>query len=428
MASCCNCINYSVMRRRGWVWLAWGAFLFHGGLAVAQNSLQTLEQELKEATQQHQEITSATLTNFFSQVDAAMASPDAAISLYAQVRSTQPDSTPPGTGQDNEASLLALLRACDIPPTPVVTEHTEETETEKAARLAVDQANLARLGAVLQLHCGLLHYGALFVVKPDQKGLQNDWVEWLKSAAQIYLQTSVPAGSGEQNPVHHNKRKRNNGDDDGPAAGGPSPFNPSDMKGKALRDSPISKFLGFNTWDAKASNAGDASGSSSDSQQPGKWSVQDLPELFRANVLAPLRVSPTAATLAAWDAYIALANADEPDADRWNEVVYPPLQFDRACDDYAIAPDTEKLEGLVDLIKANPTNPHTDDWIARVHQLLLDYSARHGGAVPVAQNSATAPAPSTTDPNVTVTTVQQGDMTIITTHTNAALANPPPAH
>jgi hypothetical protein len=378
------------MRRRGWVWLAWGAFLFHGGFASAQNSLDALEQELKEAKQQHQEVASAALTNFFSQIDAAMGSSDAAVALYEQAGGSPPA------------------------PAPVVTAHENETATEKEARLALDQGNLSKLGAALQLHCGLMHYAALFVVKPDQKGLQDDWVAWLKSVAPVYPQLAVPAESGEQNPEHH-KRKRNNAEDGAPAAARQPPFNPEDIKGKAMRDSLISKFLGFSSWDDK---------------EQGGWSVRDLPKLYRTNVLEPLRASPTAATLAAWDAYIAMANADEQDNDRWNQVVYPPLEFDRACDDYAVAPGTEKLEGLVSLIKENPTNPHVDDWIARVHQLLLDYRANQGGNAPVAQNPAMAPAPSTlaADPNVSVTTIQQGDMTIITTHTNSAPMNAPPAH
>jgi len=49
---------------------------------------------------------------------------------------------------------LSTSRGVLPDPTPVVTEHTDETETEKEARLAVDQANLSRLGAVLQLHAG----------------------------------------------------------------------------------------------------------------------------------------------------------------------------------------------------------------------------------------------------------------------------------
>jgi hypothetical protein len=193
-----------------------------------------------------------------------------------------------------------------------------------------------------------------------------------------------------------------------------------------MRDSLISKFLGFNAWPEKNSTAGNTSGSSSDGKAPGDWSVQDLPSLFRANVLEPLRASPTAATLAAWDAYIAMMNADEQDNDKWNQVDYPPLQFDRACDDYTVAPSTEKLEGLVNLIKANPTYPQVDDWITRVHQLLDDYRTRQGGNAPVAQNPATAPTPSTPGgtSNVIVTTQQQGDATIIITHTNAAPANP----
>jgi hypothetical protein len=377
------------MRRVALGWLAWGAFLFQGGFAVAQNSLDALEQELNEAKQQHQDVTSKVLTNFFSQIDAAMASPDAALALYQQAGGVLPD------------------------PAPVVTEHVNETASEKAARLALDQANLSRLGFVLQLHCGLMHYAAHFLVTPDQKGLQDDWVAWLKSAAQLYPQLAVPAGNGDQTPQPHKKKRDAEGD--APALTRPPPFNPADMKAKTMRDSIIGRFLAFKGWGDK---------------EQGGWTVQDLPRLYRANVLDPLRASPTTATLAAWDPYIAMVNADEKDNDKWNQLVYPPLQFDRACDDYAVAPDTEKLEGLVNLVKANPTHPQVESWIARLQQLMADYRARHGGKAPGAPSPATAPAPSTPEgnPNVTVTTQQQGDMTIITTHTNSAPVNAPPAH
>ena len=188
------------------------------------------------------------------------------------------------------------------------------------------------------------------------------------------------------------------------------PYYPRDLMQKTLHDSVISKYLGFNLWGDK---------------EQGGWAVRDLPKLYRAKVLDPLRTPPTAATLAAWDAYIAMLNVDEPDNDRWNDVVYPPLQFDRACDDYAIAPSTEKLEGLVNLIKASPTNPNADDWIKRAHQMMEDYRASHGGTPATTQSPATAS--STLDnPNVTVTTVQQGDATIVTTHTNSAPTTPAP--
>jgi hypothetical protein len=258
-----------------------------------------------------------------------------------------------------------------------------------------------------------MHYAALFVVKPDQKGLQDNWVAWLTSAAQIYPQLSVSALNSDQNPEPEAPKKKKDAED-----GAPHPFNPEDMKGKAMRDSLISKFLGFNSWADK---------------DQGGWSVRDLPRLFRTNVLEPLRTSPTTATLAAWDAYIAMANADEQDNDKWNQVINPPLQFDRACDDYAVTPSTEKLETLVALIKANPTYPKVDDWITKIGKMMDDYRAHHGGAAPVAQSPTTNSAPSapsapTDNPNVTVTTEQQGDATIIITHTNSAPINAPSGH
>jgi hypothetical protein len=83
---------------------------------------------------------------------------------------------------------------------------------------------------------------------------------------------------------------------------------------------------------------------------------------------------------------------------------------------------------LVGLIKANPTYPQVDDWISRVRQLMDDYRARHGGNTTVAPNPAPAPSSPPGNPNVIVTTTTQGDMTIITTRTNSAPTNAPPAH
>ena len=383
------------MKRYGLGWIAWGAFLFQDGFAVAQNSLETLEQELNDAKQQHEDVTSHELSNFFTQLDPAMSNADAAVDLYQKAGGDVPD------------------------PTPVMTVHESESATEKDARLALDQANLSRFTAALQLHCGLMHYAALFVVKPDQKGLQDDWVAWLKSAAQIYPQLGMPAVPSPPKPEPKKKKTDRDDRDDRdkerekespPVVVRPPPFNPAELKGKAMRDSLISKFLDFQAWGDK---------------EQGGWSVLNLPGFYRATVLEPLRASPTAATLAAWDVYIGMVNADETDNDRWNQVVYPPLEFDRACDDCTVAPSTEKLEKLVNIIRANPTYPHVDDWIAHAHQMMEDYRMRREGKTTTASNSEVTS--SSSDPNVTVTTVHQGDMTIITTHTNSApITNAPP--
>jgi len=376
------------MRFFGSAWIAAGVFVLQVGVVSAQSTLDALQQDLDEAKQHHEEVTAETLSNFFSQLDPAMASPDAAIALYQQAGGALPD------------------------PSPVVKANgdEDETATEKEQRLAFDQANVTRLATALQLQCGLMHYAALFVVKPKQAGLHDDWVAWLKTAAQTYPKINAP--TSDRNPPP-DKKKNDKTDDGTPVAETrPPPFNPVDEENKALTDTLISKFLAFGAWGDK---------------EQGGWSVHGLPGLYRANVLEPLRTKPTEATLAAWDTYIAMANADEPDNDKWNEVVYPPLQFDRACDDYLVTPSTEKLEVLVDLIKARPTNPHADDWIARVSALMGDYRASHGRAPATAtQTPAATTNAAPSNPNVTVTTVQQGDMTIVTTHTNSAPTNPSP--
>jgi hypothetical protein len=365
------------MRRSAWGLIAAGAILCPGSFAVAQTStLDAVQNELKDAAQEHQDVTTQVLANFFAQVDAGMASPDAAVALYQEAGGQMPE------------------------PAPVVSIHTIETPTERAARQAIDQGNLARLGAVLQLHCGMLHFGALFVVKPDQKGLQDDWVAWLKTVPPSYAQLGMPPEVPNANPPPEAQRK--------PGVRRARPFNPEALKELGLSDSPISKYLSFNVW--------------GDTDQ-GKWAVKDLPKFYRTNILDPLRITPTADTLAAWDAFISMANADEPDTDKWYQSDYPPLEFERSSDDYTIEPSVDKLEALVTLIKKNPANPNGNDWITRVGKMMADYKKSHGGSPVVAQNP-TPPPP--TDPNVTVTTIQQGDAQIIITHTNSAPINPQP--
>jgi hypothetical protein len=377
------------------------ATLLFQGAAQAQDSMQALEDELKEAKQQHQDATTQISTNFFTQVDAAMGDSDSAVALYKQAGGALPD------------------------PAPVITQNVDESATERDARLAYDQANVARLGVVLQLQCGMLHYAALFVVDPKRTGLQNEWVDWLKKAAQIYPQLGAPLparpqpdgqGQGQQGGGDRKKKWENGGGNGGGGNAAPNPpaaqSSQPDQAHTAMRETIISKFLGFKGWGDKES---------------GGWAVANLPELYKTNVLDPSRATkPTEDTLAFWTTYIAMKNADEPNNDKWNQETYPPLAFDRASDDYAISPSTEKIEALVTIIKTFPTNTHADEWISRVHGLIEQYRAAHGGTADASQPGApamtTAPA---TDPNVTVTTSQQGDMTIVTTHTNAAPANPP---
>ena len=362
--------------------LALGMWSGAAGLVIAQSSLDALDQELKEAQQQHDDATAQNLSNFFSQVDQAMTGTDAAVALWQQAGGSMPT------------------------PTPVSTQYSSETASERDARAAKDKANVDAMGNVLQFHCAMLHYAAIFVTDPNRKGLQDDFNAWLQKAAQVYPQLVPPATSdagtapGGEHHHHH--------DGGGDAGGGapPPPFNFSDIKGKTMKDSLISKFLGFKAWKDK---------------EQGGWSVKQIPALYKSNILDPSRATPTATTLANWDVYIAMMQADEPDSDKWTSTDYPPLQFERAYDECTVTPGTEKIEVLVQLIHANPTDPNSPDWLKRTKDLIDTYRASHGGASPstVAQNNA----PASTNGNVTV--VQQGDAQIITTHsTNAAPVNP----
>ncbi len=339
----------------GWVG---GAWLFAMGLcAQAQNAVDMLDRDLNEVKQQHQEASAQTMTDFLNQLATAMGSPDAALNLFQSSGGSMPK------------------------PTPVQSKYDHETPHEKEARIQQDAAQTVNLALVAQLHCGLMRFAARFVTTPDEKGLHDEWIAWLKTAPQIYLTIK---------------------DDGIPQV--------KELRNKPVHDSPISGALGFHNWGDKPQ---------------ANWTVKELPKLYQTEVLDPLRATPSADTLAAWDVYIAMKNLDQPDTDKWNQVDYPDLAFQRACDDYAITPSTEKLQVLVELIKANRNHPKVDDMIARTHDLLQDYRTRHPGTSPVAQTSDTSTnnAPAS---NVTVTATKEGDMTVVTTHTNAPPTNPAP--
>lgn len=384
--------------------------------AVAMTSLDELDRELAQVKQEHQEANYQALNSFFNEIDAAMESPDAAMNLYQ--------------------------RAGGILPTPTVvtTQYVDETPSEKEARLAQDQENASRIGYLVQMHCGLMHYAALFVVKPDTKGLQEEWITWLKEAAQNYpqlrgtenLRGIVPANStdsadSDDNNAGNGSRNKKGKANPEPKAN-PETMPIGDWKGMTMVGSIISQYLGFQGWGGK---------------EQAQWSVKSLPELYRANVLEPLRASPSAGTLRAWDVYIAMKQADardaaeqsarsdikQPDAgnvNKWDQDEYPYLQFERGCDDFAIRPSTEKLAALVDIIKANPTHSKADEWIARVHEMMKAYRDQKSGGTP---STPTVASPGTISggPSVIVTTTTEGDMTVVTTHTNAPPAKPMPS-
>jgi hypothetical protein len=365
-------------------------WLAAAGVALAQNTIDALDQELKEAQQQHDDATAANLSTFFAQVDPAMNNPDTAVSLWQQSGGGMPA------------------------PTPVTTEYETESASERDARQAKDKANYDTLAALLQVHCGLLHFGGIMITDPNRKGVQDDFNAWLARAAQAYPQLSAAAapppgdnGDADKGSKHHRHAVPNA--DTGTAT--VPPVNLGDVMSMTTGGSLITKFLNFaNAWKDK----GQAS-----------WSVKSIPALYKSNILDPSRATPTETTLANWDVYIAMMQADEPDKDKWTSTDYPPLQFERAYDEYAVTPGTEKLEALVQFIHANPTNPGADDWLKRTRALLDAYRASHGGAPSaVVQNTPPPPPAPPTPGGVVVTTQQQGDAQIIITHTNGAPVNP----
>ena len=343
--------------------------------APAQNSLEMLQQDLDEMKAEHQEMTAKNFDAFITALQAAAQSPEAAEKLYLQAGGTLP-------------------KAADVR-----TEYEHETPREESARLAVDHNVEASFGGMLQLHCALMRYAAIFVAEPSTPGLNESWLAWLKTAAQAYPQIDVSTtdtrddSTSDDDTARHNRRHRLGADSATGYVPAPPPDPVAPIKNLELKASPISSFLGFRQW--KKSDQG-------------TWSVADLPHFYQQQVLEPLRKAPTAETLAAWDVYMAMMNADQPDAKAWTEVDYPALLFDKDCDDFASAPDTDKLQTLIGIMKAHPDHPLQDEWLARMHAMVQGYRRQRSGSsvVPVSVAPETPFRPdATSDAPITATTV-----------------------
>jgi len=76
----------------------------------------------------------------------------------------------------------------------------------------------------------------------------------------------------------------------------------NDYRDVSVKDSIISTYFGYHGWGDK---------------EQGQWSVRQIPALYRKEILEPMRKALSPDTLAAWDTYITLKNADQPDPDKW---------------------------------------------------------------------------------------------------------------
>ncbi|MDB4793441.1 hypothetical protein OAG63_00235 [Methylacidiphilales bacterium] len=319
------------MRRLGWSCLGLIGLLCQGLPASAQNTLDALQQDLNQVKQEHQDSSSQVFSTFIDELDKASQSPDAALSLYQTAGGDMPDAA------------------------PVITRYTEETPDEKDARLALDQANTANLACVAQLHCGLMRYAALLIQNPDKKELHNDWIAWIKTAAQLYPQTAATPADTRDASESQNNNGKNNKHGNRPKKKDDGGNKAKELKDKAVSDSIISSYLGFHSWDKK---------------EQGQWKVGDLPKLYRKEILDPLRAAHNPEVLGAWDVYIAMCQADQPDQDQWEQVDYPSLEFDRATDDFILTPTTEKVAAMAAIVKANPDHPKFEDMLSRTNQMI----------------------------------------------------------
>lgn len=416
------------MRQRGLGPVVLTIVFFQSISVYAETSLDVLEQDLNQVQKDRETASSEAFKGILDQLNTAAASPDAALALYQQA-----------------GGLMPVAR-----PAPRNPNQTE-TADQKAAREQENEDAQARLAATLQAHCQVMRFAVIFSSTPDQKGLQDDWLTWLKSVGPVYPQlhgtgnmrgrrdpnqtttdaaatdtdatpdatTSDSATPTTRDNSDENRRRRFQQEQGGQGEEQLEPI--GNWKTMTMGESQIGKYLGYHGWEGK---------------DQAEWAVSSIPELYLAQVLKPLQATPSADTLTAWDVYIAMENADQPDTNEWNQVEYPSLAFDRGCDDYKIKPSMDKLQTLIAIIKAVPTHPKLEEMISRLHTYVEDFRTHHAnggdgtGGQPAAVATTSDGEPSTdggsTTPKVTVETTQEGDMTVITTRTNAPPSNPTP--
>jgi hypothetical protein len=351
--------------------------LLHNTPLFAETSLDVLEKDLDQVKQDHETASSQLIKNITSQLAAASASPDAALALYQQAGGLLP-------------------APASAPP-----RNADETPDQEQARLAQDQQNKSRLALDLQAHCELMEYAVLFAANPTQTGLHNDWTSWLKAIGPVYPQlqsTSTLKSTKDNSPANatNSADSTDNGQNGGnrkrrwqqPQQNQDQLEPLGDWKTISMSQSIIGLYLGFHGWEGK---------------EQGDWAISDIPKFYRTDILDPLRKTPTADTLAAWDVYIAMKNADQIEPSQWTQVDYPTLEFERAIDDYTLRPGMDKLQTLIGIIKSVPTHPQLDDMIARFQTLLNDYRTHHS---PAGQTSSVATTDNSTSstPGVSVQT------------------------
>jgi hypothetical protein len=280
----------------------------------------------------------------------------------SQVVTTFLSSLAEASGNPSAALDLYQKAGGELPEaTAVKSRYDYETPTERAKRQAADLRIYNNFAEMVEVHCGLMRNAALLTVQPNKPGVQADWLTWLKETAQLYPQLTGDA----------------------------------DPKAVAMKDSVINRYFDFHGWGKS---------------DMGTWTVSAIPNLYRTQVLEPLRQRPSPATLEAWDTYIAMREADETDTEKWTHEIQPELAFDRGADDFAIRPTMEKLATLDAIIKDNPSSDHLDSWLSRMQGMIAIYQG-HGisssplpGATPSTPSSevggdipAATPGSSTTE-------------------------------
>jgi hypothetical protein len=306
------------------------------GAAWPQTTLDALERSLKDVGKQHEQGEQTQRDDFARVLDAALASPEAALQAWSDAGGRVPE--PPRLDPANEEWMRQALEACEAegvasPELSGALADDAQARKRLFKRAGYYQEILAgylhsRAAQAAWAHCQLLKFAADFSAKKTDPAKDPRWTSWLEGNVAGFERISghpfcsVTVGAS---PL-----VRRYGQDQ--------------LLGKDFKE----------------------------------WSVQGMPELFRTWILDPARAARARDIGKTWDAYIVLNHAESGNPDKWENERLPWLLFQKQADEYRVAPDVMPLTRLVEIMKQHPAHPRFKEMQAITGELLADLKRRKG--------------------------------------------------
>lgn len=306
------------------------------GTAAAQTTLDALEQSLRDLGKQHEQGEQALRDDFVRALDAALASPEAALGAWTEAGGRVPE--PPRPDAGNEDWIRRVIEACEAQGVAAPELSGALAGDAQARKRLFKRAenyqeilrdySRGRSSQAAWRHCQLLKFATDFSAKKTDPAKEPRWAAWLADNVPGFEQLS----------------------------GHP-------ISGVTVGTSPLVRRYGQEQLLARNYK---------------EWSVQAMPELFRTWILDPARAARARDIGKTWDAFIMLNQAESGNPDKWENERLPWLLFQKQADEYRSAPDVMPLTRMVEIMKQHPAHPRFKEMQAITRELLADLKRRKG--------------------------------------------------